>query len=345
MTATLLLTLAASSTTAQGGDPYYQISAEPDDDSARITERFGQAQFQVEVQASGDQSSPFDDQVTINFNAEYTGTPPAGWGTPEIEPSQWTAQPGETETVTITVNLQSDEPAQDRFRFNIEFTSSPDIPSQVEPLFAGANEQSDSESVSLTVAKVLTTSESITAFADEYKWFLLVGAAGIFLLAIVLVRRKKGVDISCSEPTQEVLPGRGASYPVRLRNEAPEEDTFFLSTSELPSGWNVLLPVESIDLRGGEQDTVWLTVKAPGTARPGERVQFELFASSRASPGQEGSVGLEAAVVDQYQAQPGDEPFQTMPEEPERTGPPPDLEVHEPAAYQAPKRRTKSKKK
>lgn len=346
VTATLFLLGASTPAAAQGGGPYYQVSAEPEQDSVQISQRFGEAEFQVEVQADGQQQSPFDSEVTIDFTAEFVGTAPAGWSAPVIEPESWEAQPGEPMTVTITVRLTSDDPAEDRFRFNIEFTSRPDIPAQLEPLFTGANEQSDSETVSLTAAKQLTTSESLTSFADQYKWFLLVGAAGVFLLAVVLVRRKKGVDITCAEPTQEVLPGRGASFPVRLRNDASDEDTFFLSTSELPSGWNVLLPVESVDLRGGEQDTVWLTIKAPPVARPGERVQFELFASSRSTPGQEGSVGLEAVVVDQYQAQPTDEPFQTMPEAPaERTGPPPDLEIHEPAAYEAPKRRTKPKKK
>ncbi len=344
MTASLLVLVAAGPAAAQGG-PYYQISAEADQTSAQITERFGQVEYEVTVRAQGDQSSPFDDQVAIEFTAEYSGTPPAGWSTPEITPGTRQANPGEDVTFTITVGLTSDNPAQDRFRFDIVFTSDPDIPSQVEPLLTGGNEQTDSETVTLTASKALTTSESVTSFADQYKWFLLVGAAGIFLLAIVLVRRKKGVEISCAEPTQEVLPGRGASFPVRLLNESSEKDTFFLSTSELPAGWNVLLPVESIELQSGEQDTVWLTVKSPSTARPGERVQFELFASSRARPGQEGSVGLEAVVVEQYHTPSGDEPFQTVPEQPaESPGAPPDLEVHEPAAYEAPKRRTKTKK-
>lgn len=340
VTAAVLLGALVGPSAAQGGEPYYQIEAEADENRVTIEERFGTATFEVTVVADGQQDDPFDSQVTITYTANYTGTPPEGWSTPEIDPQRDTANPGEEVTFTVTVRLTSDEPQTNDFRFNVRFTSNPQIPSQLDPLFTGANEQSDSDTVTLTASKSLTTSEAVTAFADQYKWFLLIGAAGIFLLAIVLVRRKKSVDVTCSEPTQEVLPGRGASFPVRLHNDSGDDDTFFLSTSELPAGWNVLLPVESIEIGGGAEDTVWVTVKAPGTVRAGERVQFELFASSRSSPGQEGSVQLEVVVVDQYRAGPaGGEPFETVAPEPGAAGPPPDLEIDEPTAYEAPKRR------
>jgi uncharacterized membrane protein len=148
--------------------------------------------------------------------------------------------------------------------------------------------------------------------------------------------------LECDQPGQEVLPGRGASFPVRVANESPDDDRIHFTHSTLPAGWAVLLPAETLEVDAGESDTLWVTVKAPPTARAGERVTFELYANSRKHPGQESQTKLEATVVDSFGSPLLEEPV--MPSGPppfeERRGPSPEIEIHEPEPFR-PARRTK----
>ena len=63
-------------------------------------------------------------------------------------------------------------------------------------------------------------------------------------------------------------------------------------------GWSAILPVDRIELEGNESTTIWLTLKAPPTANPGEHVQLNFIASG--GDGASSETLLEASVVQSY---------------------------------------------
>lgn len=279
-------------------EPYYQVSVRAEPVAATITEALGSATFEITFSANPQGSAPpLTGQVLIDFTIESRSpAAPAGWSDVTIEPTLVEGvPPGEERSVNVTVRLTSTDVDAASYGMVVRVTSNPratagaalTVPNVQDSHFADAT---------LTATRQLTTAESITAFANQNRFWLL-GVAGVILVGgFLLVRRKKGLHVYCEQPSQPLIPGRGASFPVRIYNPGASKDILSLRTTSVPEGWSVLVPIDQIELPGGQGDTIWVTIKSPPNAVSGQRVSVELLVASTITPAREGSVSLEAVV-------------------------------------------------
>lgn len=106
--------------------------------------------------------------------------------------------------------------------------------------------------------------------------------AGIVLIGIttaipfLLRGKKRGISAECPEPLKLVRPGRGASFPIELRNATPQPATAHLEVGPVPEGWSAFMPLPEVQLAAREKRSLWLMVRAPPQARAGETVDIEL---------------------------------------------------------------------
>lgn len=158
---------------------------------------------------------------------------------------------------------------------------------------------------------------------DAALWVAVAAVLG--LLGVVLLTRRRataGIVVSCPEPAKEVLPNRGTSFPIRVRNEGRVRDVVTLTTSPVPRGWDTFLPLVDIPLEPREEQTVWLSVKSPQDAEPGDHVVVKVIARSTAG-------GVATAEIDTLTTVREPEQPSTPPQEAETrpSAPPPVEEV------------------
>lgn len=122
---------------------------------------------------------------------------------------------------------------------------------------------------------------------------LVVGglAAAPFVIAR---RRPRGVVADCPEPLKLVRPGRGASFPVELRNPAQTPATATLDVGAVPEGWSAFMPLPDVQLAARESRSLFLMVRAPPEAPPGDAVDIDL--TVRDGAGRETVVRVRAEV-------------------------------------------------
>jgi hypothetical protein len=78
--------------------------------------------------------------------------------------------------------------------------------------------------------------------------------------------------VKSDPPSQNIAPGGSVSYTLRVRNQAPQADSFALSVEAQPDGWSVESAPASLSLAPGALGTVNVTITAPGDALPGDIV-------------------------------------------------------------------------
>lgn len=295
-------TMAAMPPSAAQNQPFCQISATHDGPKV-ITEDLGSAVIRITAQIVATQQCPAQEQFQIRMTATTVRNPAYanGWSVSDPDPAAAQTRPGRPVYFNVTVTLVSEAPSAEAITAKIRIQSTPQALPPGTP--AGAQTE-DTEEVSFDVSRNLEPAEQLTSFVDRNKWFLLAAAGGTFLLGVVLVRKKRGgFTVHTDTPVQEVLPGRGASFPVEITNDSGAKRTLALGTSDVPPGWSAILPLERLELGGNESSTVWLTLKAPTTARPGEHVQASLVTTD--ADGNTAEVLVEALVVEKYGVTPG----------------------------------------
>ncbi len=256
--------------------------------------------------------NPLADQarIAITITRDRPQPAPNGWAVSDIsEPSFTLAEGQRTATRTFKVELTSEDPDARPVQLQYTITARPVFPtSPLDPLTgAVSGDQQSTARADATVKRQLEPAEALTSFVFQNAWLLAAAAAAILVIVGVLLRgrRKSGVSIATDSPIQEVVPGRGASFPVVITNLGGSKETVVLGTSDVPPGWSAILPVERLELRGNESTTIWLTLKSPSNARPGESIQVAFIATG--TDGGATEVRLEAAVVEKY----GDQPPQS----------------------------------
>lgn len=218
-----------------------------------------------------------DVQVTPVLTPEE---PPTGWEV-KADTAAFRMKAKESRTILVTVRLLDDEPEKPGFGIGLSARGQPITNPTIDPLLGGTLAQATSDSDQVSVEKVLNWGESLSSLARRFMWPLLFAAAILLVTGVVLVERKRGsLDVSCDNPRQSISPGRGASFPVTLRNEAKTDDRVHLALTELPPGWTAIVPLNEIELRGGERTQMWVTVRAPPDATPDATVGFKLRARS-----------------------------------------------------------------
>lgn len=210
--------------------------------------------------------SPFPQQHAIQL---AFSDPPADWRTEGTPTTRFDLAPGASGAFTYT--LCPRDTAEDgtvaRITVTATVTSDPRDPPA-----------SDSQDFSATLEQ-----DGILGLdlPDAALYVALAAILGLF--GVILLTRRRGtagIVVSCPEPAKEVLPNRGTSFPIRVRNEGRSRDIVTLTTSPVPRGWDTFLPLVDIPLEPREEQTVWLSVKSPSDARPGDHVVVKVIARS-----------------------------------------------------------------
>ena len=290
---------------AQANTRIFQVAGTITPASPTITERFGSVEMTLNITITETTENLLADQATIGITITRDRPQPApnGWAVSEIDEPSFTLAAGQrSATKTFTVSLTSEDPDPRPVQLQYTIRAQPVFPtSPLDPLSGQVSgNQESSAQASATVKRELEAAEALTSFVFQNAWLLAAAAAAILIIVGVLLRgrRKSGVSIATDSPMQEVVPGRGASFPVVITNLGANKETVVLGTSDVPQGWSAILPVERLELRGNESTTIWLTLKSPANARPGESIQVAFIATG--TDGAATEVRLEAAVVEKY---------------------------------------------
>lgn len=292
---------------AQAVPPFFQLNVVATPSKGVITESLGKVEFTYSIRFTYDASNPTANQFSINVTVEpITTVAPQGWQLSSPVPRQVTMKPSDTRTVTLAAQLMNDRPAQDAFDIEVRFRSEPFVsnPTPLPGTIPSQLNQGDSETVKVGVEKRLTFGESVTGFVRDYWPFIGIGALALLLLGVVLARgrRRPGgrVPLTCEAPNQPVVPGRSASFALRLANESRDAETVQLAITGVPRGWTATLPMDELELGPEESTQLWLTLGAPSTARAGDRASVEIAATPAGQPERRARLRLEADVVDSY---------------------------------------------
>lgn len=219
-------------------------------------------------------------EVLVTFEETERDSYPDGW---EVTMDLSEARPRARESVvrTVQVRLLEDEPERDHFDIGLRVTAQPVTNPTLDPLLGNQLGQSSQATDTVEASKVLNFGEQLSAWARNYMWPLL-GAAVILLVAgVVLVERKRGaLSLASDAPTQSIQAGRGTSFPIRIVNESRNDDRVSLSVANLPPDWTAIVPLTDLDLRGGERTQMWITLRSPPEALPGQSLTFAMRARS-----------------------------------------------------------------
>jgi hypothetical protein len=214
---------------------------------------------------------PFDpgEERVYTFVVENTGdldadgtfriisTLPEGWFWSPTEQPVSVASGGQTE-VDVTV----------RFEGNVE---------------RDAQLQANVDDVDCGVASGDTTSTVSLAFThapiqeqgqDEFPWMWIVFGAIVAgtVVGVPVAYRTRGarIDVSCEDSEREVSPGRGTSYPITIENKGSDAVAVELEVTDVQEGWSALTTLPNLELGADEDRTVYMMVRAPEEAKPGD---------------------------------------------------------------------------
>lgn len=132
------------------------------------------------------------------------------------------------------------------------------------------------------------------------------GALGLGLLGLVaatvllvwaLRARAGGVALACEAPRQTTTAGRGTNFPLRVENRGRKPLTAELRTRDVPDGWVAFVPLPEVRLKPRQSRDLWVTLKAPADARPGQAADVTVRAEAREAPGRASEVRMRADVV------------------------------------------------
>lgn len=258
-----------------------------------ITKSLGSIEFTFQVSFQYDASNPAAGQFLIDVTAEKVVTVfPEGWSVSSLSATQFQMRPSETKSVTVGAALQTDRPAADSIEIEVRFHSRPYFASPgglpAAPGLPAQLAQEDTDSAKVTAEKRLTAGETVTGFFRDYAlWFGGVAIA-LFVLGVVLAKRRNQpggrLTLSCANPEQEVAPGRGASFSLRIENQSSEAEQVRLDVHGVPAGWKAILPLRELELGRDQSTQVWLTLQAPDGAAAGESATADVTVAPKRYP-------------------------------------------------------------
>jgi hypothetical protein len=226
--------------------------------------------------------------ASVNVSATLLRTP-AGWRvTPGVQALNVTPGNKGTAVFTVAAERGADAKAEVDFVANADCAGPGGAPC---PIAQACSQQGDK-----TVSVVLSVQEQGgLGFLNGLDFPLEYLVAGIVLIVVlvtgvVLFARRRsgpaGALLSCPEPLKPVKPGKGTSFPVELRNPGDKPARLTLNVGAVPEGWSAFLPLPEIQLAGREARSLWLMVRAPPSAQPGQTVDVEVSATDPARPGE-----------------------------------------------------------
>lgn len=109
---------------------------------------------------------------------------------------------------------------------------------------------------------------------------VLVAGAVVGVPAAYQARGPK-VEATVEESEKDVIAGRGTSFPVTLKNKAKDAVPVKLEVVDVEEGWSALTTLPDLELGARETRTVYLMVRAPEDAMPGDLCVAKLQVSAK----------------------------------------------------------------
>lgn len=103
-------------------------------------------------------------------------------------------------------------------------------------------------------------------------------------IPLLLRKRPRALSAECPEPLKTLKPGKGASFPISLANPSADPLRAELEVGAVPEGWTAFLPLPDLQLAPRESRNLFLMVRAPDDAAPGETVDVEVSVRNAARP-------------------------------------------------------------
>lgn len=128
-------------------------------------------------------------------------------------------------------------------------------------------------------------------------WLAALGVLAVGGLAMYrFLGRLAGVHVRCEEPHRDVASAGVASFRVLVENRrtVPEEVT--LAIGPVLEGWSATPAAPELSLDAREEKEVWIAVRAPPDARPGDAASVVVHAALKNEPRRASAVALVARV-------------------------------------------------
>ncbi|HVL88043.1 MAG TPA: hypothetical protein VM681_08600 [Candidatus Thermoplasmatota archaeon] len=237
------------------------------------------------------------DAVTASVRLSFSQPDAAEWSrAPEAE--EFTLAPGSTKTVVLRLTAPQSVGAA-RFAgvtATASVTCPPPIPVPGAPPVSGP-----------VLTQTVTASLEVPPppFVPPSGGGVGLGVLLLFPLALAAVGagawwylRSMGAPplLSAPEPRKNVEPGKGVSFPLRLRNGSSQRATLRLDVQGGAEGWTAFLAMPDVQLDPREERTLYVLVRSPAGARAGEHVEFSVTARAPQG-GPTHAAKLEAFVV------------------------------------------------
>lgn len=115
-------------------------------------------------------------------------------------------------------------------------------------------------------------------------------------IPLLLRKRPRALSADCAEPLKTLKPGKGASFPIAVTNPSPDAIRADLEVGAVPEGWTAFLPLPDLQLAPRESRNLFLMVRAPDDAAPGETVDVEVTVRNAARPDRPSLLRVRAEV-------------------------------------------------
>lgn len=125
---------------------------------------------------------------------------------------------------------------------------------------------------------------------------------GVTLLGVRRLRR--GVALTPTQPERPVEPGKSVKFTLLIENRRGKPQKLKFAPGPIPAGWSIHLALSEVDLEPGEEKSLWVILRAPATATPGEEVSVDLRLDSPRGGPRDGAVATIKARVTKEEAQP-----------------------------------------
>lgn len=137
--------------------------------------------------------------------------------------------------------------------------------------FSSPSEGQPSEALGM----VLTHAATPPGQADDglpWAWIVFGVIVAGTVVGVPLVYRGRGarIEASVEESEKDVIAGRGTSFPVTLKNLSKDPVPVKLEVAEVQEGWSALTTLPDLEMGPRETRTVYMMVRAPAEAKPGD---------------------------------------------------------------------------
>lgn len=270
---------------------------------AGVDVRMDKAAIEVSLDAAGTV------ELTVTNTGTPTGTPldqprtvvldvvgePDGW-TASVDPPTFQLNPGESQKARVTVGVSAQATAAVA---NLNVTARM-YPAGVGSV-PGAGPNVDPEATDTAPLKATRADSAVRNLLETtgpYLWVVVLGllAAVVVLSSVLAANRRVAVRLASPAAQVDITPGGRVALPVTVSNITRREDSVVLRAACKAEGWATFLPTPQVDLEGGQEEELSVIVIAPKDARPDDRAQVEVVATSAQAPRRPARLQFEATV-------------------------------------------------